>query len=90
MFSGVLALIAIPLILQRVPPNRLYGVRTAKTVADPEVWYRANTFGGWAMLSSAIATSLLAVFGVPSVLALLLPLTVALLGCILYIARMEE
>ena len=30
----------------KVQPNRVTGFRTAKTLADPEVWYRVNTAGG--------------------------------------------
>jgi uncharacterized membrane protein len=34
--------IGIPLILERVPPNRYYGFRTAKTLSDRRVWYAAD------------------------------------------------
>ena len=46
-------LLAIPLILRLIPPNRGYGIRTAKTLAHPDSWYRANRFGGWAVLLSS-------------------------------------
>jgi uncharacterized membrane protein len=49
----ILAL-SIPLILGLIPRNRVYGVRTAKTIADDGRWYRANRFGGWALLLSSI------------------------------------
>jgi uncharacterized membrane protein len=50
----ILAL-SIPLILGLVPRNRLgYGIRTPKTIADDSDWYRANRFGGWALLLSSI------------------------------------
>lgn len=45
---------SIPLILGLIPRNRLYGIRTAKTVADESCWYRANRFGGWALFLSSI------------------------------------
>jgi len=46
---------AIPLTLGLVPKNSLYGIRTAKTLSDDDIWYRSNRFGGFAlMLSSAI------------------------------------
>jgi hypothetical protein len=51
--------IAIPLILGRVRPNFLYGVRTPKTMASPALSYRANRAAGYAMLL-ATAASLLA------------------------------
>jgi uncharacterized membrane protein len=45
--SGLLiALLAIPLILRRVPPNSLYGVRTKASFASDSDWYRINAIGG--------------------------------------------
>jgi uncharacterized membrane protein len=38
--------ISIPLIQQRVPPNRFYGFRTKKTLSDPKIWYEANRISG--------------------------------------------
>ena len=34
--------LAVPLILRRVPPNALYGLRVRATFADDDVWYEAN------------------------------------------------
>ena len=47
--------IAIPLVLQRVPPNLWYGFRTRKTLLNRDIWYRANYLGGSALLFSGIA-----------------------------------
>jgi len=45
--SGLLiALLAIPLVLRRVPPNMLYGVRTKAAFASDADWYRINALGG--------------------------------------------
>lgn len=45
--SGLLMIaLAIPMILGRVPPNPLYGLRCRETLADPVVWYRANAVSG--------------------------------------------
>ena len=52
-------LIAIPLVLQRVPPNLWYGFRTRKTLSDKNTWYRANYLGGAALLFSAIVALVL-------------------------------
>jgi uncharacterized membrane protein len=38
--------IGIPLALQRVAPNVWYGVRTARTLSDPKIWYTANRIAG--------------------------------------------
>ena len=47
-------LLAIPLILGLIPQNPLYGVRTVKTLADEQLWYQANKYGGWAFVLSSI------------------------------------
>ena len=44
--SGLLALLAIPLILRRIPPNPLYGLRVPATYRDEQVWYDANAASG--------------------------------------------
>ena len=44
---GILLILAsVPMIMQRVPPNRWYGFRTPRTQADPKVWYPANRMAG--------------------------------------------
>jgi len=57
--SLVLMAIAIPLLLQKVKPNRWYGVRTARTLNDDGLWYRANRLYGIAMLTAGGAFFLL-------------------------------
>lgn len=42
----LLALISLPLVLRKVPPNSLYGLRVHATFADREVWYAANAAAG--------------------------------------------
>ncbi len=42
----LIVLLAIPLILQRVPRNPIYGFRTPYTLSSDEVWYRANKICG--------------------------------------------
>jgi uncharacterized membrane protein len=42
----VLIAASIPLILEKVGPNRYYGFRTAKTLSSPEIWYAANRIAG--------------------------------------------
>lgn len=36
----------IPLILGKVPPNRFYGFRTPRLIADERAWYPANRIAG--------------------------------------------
>ena len=50
----ILMAIAIPLLLQKVKPNRWYGIRTARTRNDDELWYRANRLYGMAMLTAGV------------------------------------
>ncbi len=49
----LIALLAAPLILGLVPRNRVYGVRTRKTLAEDGIWYPANRLGGWLLLASS-------------------------------------
>jgi uncharacterized membrane protein len=39
-------LLAIPLMLRRIPPNPLYGLRVPATYKDEQVWYDANAASG--------------------------------------------
>jgi uncharacterized membrane protein len=50
----IIFIAAIPLILGLIPRNRLYGIRTQKTLSDDSMWYRSNRLGGWAMLLSSV------------------------------------
>lgn len=40
----LLLLVAIPLLLKKVPPNRWYGFRVSATLKDPALWYQANVY----------------------------------------------
>jgi uncharacterized membrane protein len=56
MLAGVLLFaIGTPLALQLVPPNSVYGVRTAKTRASLEVWYASNRSAGINMAIAGVA-----------------------------------
>ena len=52
--ASIILVLALPLILGLIPPNRLYGVRTVETLADKQRWYQANRYGGWALLVSSL------------------------------------
>ena len=45
-FGLFIVILAVPMILGKVPPNGIYGFRTKKTMADPKVWYPANAYAG--------------------------------------------
>ena len=49
--------LSIPLMQGRVPPNRYYGFRTAKTLSDTKIWYEVNRISGNDMfLGGAVIT----------------------------------
>jgi uncharacterized membrane protein len=86
------ALLAVPLILRRIPRNPVYGFRTGSTLRDESVWYEANAHFGRGLLVaaivSAVATLILyfagglapALFLKASIVALVAPLFVAILA----------
>ncbi len=41
------------LLTERIPPNPLFGFRTARTRADPRFWYAANKAAGQYILAAA-------------------------------------
>lgn len=44
--------LALPLIAGLVPRNRIYGIRTQRTMADDATWYRVNRVGGWLLMGA--------------------------------------
>lgn len=60
--SCVLMALAIPLLLEKIGPNGLYGFRTARTQSDPKIWYAVNKSLGKGQLiagGALLATTLL-------------------------------
>ena len=49
-FGVFLTLVAIPLILEKIKPNGLYGFRVADTLNDERVWYATNKHFGVRLL----------------------------------------
>jgi uncharacterized membrane protein len=86
--TAVLAILALPLVLGIVPPNRIYGVRTPQTLADRAMWYSVNRFGGLALLASTAVTAGIYLWepelasgrSFAGVLALVIPVIVSLLA----------
>ena len=96
--AGVIAVVSVPMILKIVPPNHLYGFRTPSTLGNPALWYRANTFAGWALLIAAVASIALNV-GVDGgvlpgvahgVVAFVLPLVIAVVASFIYLHRIKS
>lgn len=57
----LLAAISVPLVLRRVPPNHVYGIRIPEAFSTESRWYDINAYGGRLFLIYGIA---LAAFGV--------------------------
>ena len=90
----VIAVISIPLILQMVPPNGVYGFRTSVTRSSIEIWYSANAFMGWALLAGAVVSAGALVF-LPAtarrwllLATFLLPLFLAVVASFMYLDRL--
>jgi uncharacterized membrane protein len=58
----IFIIIAIPLILRKVPRNVIYGFRTRATLKDDFVWYEANAYFGKLFLISSFVSALLIVY----------------------------
>jgi uncharacterized membrane protein len=62
LFVGLLFIgISIPLILEKVAPNKWYGFRVAKTLSNERIWYAANRLAGYDLLWAGIAIAITAV-----------------------------
>ena len=92
--------ISIPLFLKKIPPNQWYGIRTAKTLSDENIWYNANYIAGIDMLVVSIFMMffLLAIFFLENrissnvleisyFLALTIAVTMVTLHCIIYVNK---
>ena len=91
----IIAVASIPLILGVVPPNSVYGFRTRQTLANRELWFRANRFAGIALFIGAVTSA--AIFlvhpeyasarSLTGLVVLLVPLITAVVGSIAYVRR---
>ena len=53
--NGLLFIIlGIPLALNKIGPNGVYGFRTSKTLSDPQTWYAVNRIGGIDLMIAGI------------------------------------
>ena len=50
----LLIVLAVPMIMEKIKPNRWYGFRTSKTLGDEKKWYPANKYAGKAMVVAGI------------------------------------
>jgi uncharacterized membrane protein len=54
----LLAAIAIPLMLRKVPRNFVYGFRTPATLSDDRIWYEANAYFGTRLVLASVVGAL--------------------------------
>ena len=63
--TGLLvAVLSLPMMYDKIPPNSFYGFRTPRTLSDPNVWYPANRAAGrnLALAGVIVATTALVLF----------------------------
>jgi hypothetical protein len=53
----LMVVLAIPLILRKVPRNVIYGFRTCATLADDFVWYETNAHFGRGLLVASLLSA---------------------------------
>lgn len=46
--------LALPMMLEKLPPNRWYGFRTSKTRSSEAIWYPANRIAGWCLFYAGL------------------------------------
>ena len=57
-FGLLLAGLAVPLLLDKVPPNGWYGFRVPSTLYNADLWYKVNRYmARWLLLSGIITVA---------------------------------
>lgn len=59
--AGVFVALGLPLMMNEVRPNGLYGFRTEATLKDPGVWYHVNHVSGAWLVGGGAAIAISAV-----------------------------
>ena len=92
---GIIAVASIPLILNIVPPNGVYGFRTRQTLKNRELWFRANRFAGCAFfIASGVSAGIYATHpeyasgrSLAGLVVFVVPLVFALAASVAYVRR---
>ena len=71
--------LSIPMLLNRIPRNQVYGLRTRLTLSSDEIWYPANHFAAKLLIAWGIVNVLI---GIPALRMLPLSDTAQLMLCI--------
>jgi uncharacterized membrane protein len=91
----IIAVASVPLILNVVPPNGVYGFRTRQTLRNHELWFRANRFAGCAFfIASGVSAGIFATYpeyasgrSFAGLLVFVVPLVIALAASFAYVRR---
>ena len=94
---GIIAVASLPLILSVVPPNRIYGFRTRQTLANRELWFRANRFAGCVFfIASGLSAGIFAAHpeyasgrSFAGLVVFVVPLVIALAASFAYVRRVS-
>ena len=95
---GIIAVASVPLMLGVVPPNGAYGFRTRQTLANRELWFRANRFAGFALFTAAGASATVFLVhpeyasgrSLAGLAVLVVPLITALVASFAYVRRVGK
>jgi hypothetical protein len=52
--GSAFVLLSVPLIRQRIAPNRWYGFRVRRTLEDPKLWYAVNRYSAFHLLGLGV------------------------------------
>jgi uncharacterized membrane protein len=87
-------IISIPLILEKIQPNYIYGFRVKKTLSNKEIWYKANKYirsgiivviGSIGFFIVEMDTMIVASIGM---LLLMVPLIITLFRAFMYLKKL--
>lgn len=53
--------LSIPMLLNRIPRNQVYGLRTKLTLSSDEIWYPANHFAAKLLIAWGVVNMLIAI-----------------------------
>src|SRR5262244_2792240 len=95
---AIIAVASIPLMLNVVPPNHLYGFRTRQTLANRALWFRANRFAGCALfVASGVSAGIFAAHpeyasgrSFAGLVVFVVPLLIALAASFEYVRRVSS
>lgn len=51
---ALIVAVGVPLALGKIPPNGVYGYRTARSLSSPELWYQLNRLAGLSLAGAGL------------------------------------